>query len=195
MNNTEVELPQRLLLPPTAAMAAAFFGGEVGSLFFFLLRRRQLLPRRSVQRQRRRRREIQQAVADLAAVVAVAFLVAVASLVAVLRFSGEEEGEGKEEEMYKNQLQELAQRSCFNLPSYTCIREGPDHAPRFKATVNFNGREEEEDCRRQCGRSEESRTGQSLGWTEESEYLNGKQDDQKETQTRPFSSFAMVDTS
>ncbi|KAK4255089.1 hypothetical protein QN277_008133 [Acacia crassicarpa] len=40
--------------------------------------------------------------------------------------------------MYKNQLQELAQRSCFNLPSYTCIREGPDHAPRFKATVNFN---------------------------------------------------------
>lgn len=41
--------------------------------------------------------------------------------------------------MYKNQLQELAQRSCFNLPSYGCIREGPDHAPRFKATVNFNG--------------------------------------------------------
>lgn len=47
-----------------------------------------------------------------------------------LNFSGE---------MYKNQLQELAQRSCFNLPSYACIREGPDHAPRFKATVNFNG--------------------------------------------------------
>ncbi|KAJ4955681.1 hypothetical protein NE237_012464 [Protea cynaroides] len=41
--------------------------------------------------------------------------------------------------MYKNQLQELAQRSCFNLPYYGCIREGPDHAPRFKATVNFNG--------------------------------------------------------
>ncbi|KAL2938344.1 Double-stranded RNA-binding protein 2 [Bienertia sinuspersici] len=41
--------------------------------------------------------------------------------------------------MYKNQLQELAQRSCFNLPSYTCIREGPDHAPRFKAVVTFNG--------------------------------------------------------
>ncbi|KAM0992225.1 hypothetical protein ACFX13_010672 [Malus domestica] len=41
--------------------------------------------------------------------------------------------------MYKNQLQELAQRSCFNLPSYSCIREGPDHAPRFKVTVNFNG--------------------------------------------------------
>ena len=41
--------------------------------------------------------------------------------------------------MYKNQLQELAQRSCFNLPSYACVREGPDHAPRFKATVTFNG--------------------------------------------------------
>ncbi|KAH6555758.1 hypothetical protein KP509_1Z230000 [Ceratopteris richardii] len=41
--------------------------------------------------------------------------------------------------MYKNQLQELAQRSCFNLPAYSCIREGPDHAPRFKANVNFNG--------------------------------------------------------
>eukprot|EP00250_Pteridium_aquilinum_P007470 c17180_g1_i1 orf=289-1716(+) len=41
--------------------------------------------------------------------------------------------------MFKNQLQELAQRSCFNLPSYSCIREGPDHAPRFKSTVTFNG--------------------------------------------------------
>lgn len=41
--------------------------------------------------------------------------------------------------MYKNRLQELAQRSCFNLPAYSCIREGPDHSPRFKATVNFNG--------------------------------------------------------
>ncbi|KAI3872061.1 hypothetical protein MKX03_001408 [Papaver bracteatum] len=48
--------------------------------------------------------------------------------------------------MYKNQLQELAQRSCFNLPSYTCIREGPDHAPRFKASVNFNGEVFEGPC-------------------------------------------------
>ncbi|KAI3967146.1 hypothetical protein MKX01_028768, partial [Papaver californicum] len=48
--------------------------------------------------------------------------------------------------MYKNQLQELAQRSCFNLPSYTCIREGPDHAPRFKAMVNFNGEVFEGPC-------------------------------------------------
>ncbi|KAJ8771961.1 hypothetical protein K2173_027138 [Erythroxylum novogranatense] len=42
-------------------------------------------------------------------------------------------------DMFKNQLQELAQRSCFNLPQYACVREGPDHAPRFKASVNFNG--------------------------------------------------------
>ena len=41
--------------------------------------------------------------------------------------------------MHKNQLQELAQRSGYNLPSYSCIREGPDHAPKFKATVTFNG--------------------------------------------------------
>ncbi|XP_074275187.1 uncharacterized protein LOC141599160 [Silene latifolia] len=41
--------------------------------------------------------------------------------------------------MFKNQLQELAQRSCFNLPAYACMREGPDHAPRFRASVNFNG--------------------------------------------------------
>ncbi|KAK2985152.1 hypothetical protein RJ640_002861 [Escallonia rubra] len=41
--------------------------------------------------------------------------------------------------MYKNHLQELAQRSYFNLLSFACIRERPDHAPRFKASVNFNG--------------------------------------------------------
>lgn len=48
--------------------------------------------------------------------------------------------------MFKNQLQELAQRSCFNIPSYACIREGPDHAPRFKASVNFNGEIFESPC-------------------------------------------------
>ncbi|KAI5650677.1 hypothetical protein M9H77_36682 [Catharanthus roseus] len=41
--------------------------------------------------------------------------------------------------MYKNQLQEFAQRTCINLPSYSSIREGPDHAPRFKVKVNFDG--------------------------------------------------------
>ncbi|KAL2488783.1 Double-stranded RNA-binding protein 2 [Forsythia ovata] len=57
----------------------------------------------------------------------------------VLSESDERKESERGAEMYKNQLQELAQRSCFNLPSYTCIREGPDHAPRFKAIVNFNG--------------------------------------------------------
>ena len=41
--------------------------------------------------------------------------------------------------MHKNQLQELAQSEGYNLPSYSSIREGPDHAPRFKASVTFNG--------------------------------------------------------
>ncbi|CAI5962477.1 unnamed protein product [Closterium sp. NIES-65] len=41
--------------------------------------------------------------------------------------------------MHKNQLQEVAQKNGYNLPSYACIREGPDHAPKFKATVLFNG--------------------------------------------------------
>ncbi|KAK2967460.1 hypothetical protein RJ640_020559 [Escallonia rubra] len=41
---------------------------------------------------------------------------------------------GSGRDMYKNHLQELAERSCFNLPSFACIREGPD-----KASVKFNG--------------------------------------------------------
>eukprot|EP00270_Netrium_digitus_P014706 TRINITY_DN5056_c0_g1_i2.p1 TRINITY_DN5056_c0_g1~~TRINITY_DN5056_c0_g1_i2.p1 ORF type:complete len:508 (+),score=74.25 TRINITY_DN5056_c0_g1_i2:244-1767(+) len=40
--------------------------------------------------------------------------------------------------MFKNQLQELAQRTCQNLPSYAGARAGPGHAPKFKATVTFN---------------------------------------------------------
>lgn len=43
--------------------------------------------------------------------------------------------------MYKNQLQEVAQRSCFDLPSYSSIRQGPHHDPMYKAIVNFNGEE------------------------------------------------------
>jgi len=27
----------------------------------------------------------------------------------------------------------------LDMPSYSCIKEGPDHAPKFKAAVNFNG--------------------------------------------------------
>ncbi|CAA6655261.1 unnamed protein product [Spirodela intermedia] len=35
--------------------------------------------------------------------------------------------------MYKNQLQELAQRSCFNLPSYSCIRKAPTMRQTFES--------------------------------------------------------------
>ncbi|XP_073107842.1 double-stranded RNA-binding protein 1 [Elaeis guineensis] len=41
---------------------------------------------------------------------------------------------------YKNQLQTFAQRKNVDLPIYTYIREGLPHAPRFKATVTFNGK-------------------------------------------------------
>lgn len=42
--------------------------------------------------------------------------------------------------MFKNKLQELAQKHCLSLPEYKSIKDGPDHAPRFKATVTYNGR-------------------------------------------------------
>uniref|UniRef100_A0AAT9XXN2 Double-stranded RNA-binding protein 2 n=1 Tax=Pinus taeda TaxID=3352 RepID=A0AAT9XXN2_PINTA len=42
--------------------------------------------------------------------------------------------------MFKNRLQELAQRHCLSLPEYKSIKDGPDHAPRFKAIVTYNGR-------------------------------------------------------
>lgn len=35
----------------------------------------------------------------------------------------------------KNQLQRLAQRRNIQLPVYSCARDGPPHALRFKATV------------------------------------------------------------
>jgi len=41
--------------------------------------------------------------------------------------------------MFENQLQELAQRSCYNMPSYSCIKEGPGPCTKFKAIVDFNG--------------------------------------------------------
>ncbi|PRQ41976.1 putative double-stranded RNA-binding domain-containing protein [Rosa chinensis] len=43
-------------------------------------------------------------------------------------------------DMYKNRLQEEAQKRSLNFPSYSSTRERPDHAPRFKATVNFDGK-------------------------------------------------------
>lgn len=42
--------------------------------------------------------------------------------------------------MFKNRLQEVAQKHCVSLPEYKSIKDGPDHAPRFKATVTYNGR-------------------------------------------------------
>ncbi|KAG4121131.1 hypothetical protein ERO13_D11G187266v2 [Gossypium hirsutum] len=36
-------------------------------------------------------------------------------------------------------IAKVGSKSCFNLSSsYSCIREGSDHAPWFKATLNFN---------------------------------------------------------
>ncbi|XP_062003454.1 double-stranded RNA-binding protein 3-like [Rosa rugosa] len=42
--------------------------------------------------------------------------------------------------MFKNRLQEKAQKSRLKFPSYSHTRKGQDHAPRFKATVNFDGK-------------------------------------------------------
>lgn len=41
--------------------------------------------------------------------------------------------------MYKAKLQELCQRTLWSLPDYSISREGPDHNPRFKASVTVNG--------------------------------------------------------
>lgn len=41
--------------------------------------------------------------------------------------------------MYKAKLQELCQRTLWGLPDYSISREGPDHNPRFKASVTVNG--------------------------------------------------------
>lgn len=41
--------------------------------------------------------------------------------------------------MYKSRLQELCQQRLWTLPDYASIRDGPDHTPRFTATVTING--------------------------------------------------------
>ncbi|GAB2274496.1 hypothetical protein Dimus_009264 [Dionaea muscipula] len=41
--------------------------------------------------------------------------------------------------MFKTKLQELCHRNLWALPSYTSIRDGPEHAPRFRASVVING--------------------------------------------------------
>lgn len=41
--------------------------------------------------------------------------------------------------LYKNQLQNYAQKKNINLPLYSTEREGPPHASRFKCKVTVDG--------------------------------------------------------
>ncbi|XP_057778870.1 double-stranded RNA-binding protein 1-like [Salvia miltiorrhiza] len=41
--------------------------------------------------------------------------------------------------MYKSKLQELCQRRSWELPEYATAKDGPDHMPRFSATVTVHG--------------------------------------------------------
>ncbi|KAL0410249.1 UNVERIFIED_CONTAM: Double-stranded RNA-binding protein 4 [Sesamum latifolium] len=41
--------------------------------------------------------------------------------------------------MYKSKLQELCHRRSWELPEYTTVKNGPDHLPRFTASVNVHG--------------------------------------------------------
>ncbi|CAK9184642.1 unnamed protein product [Ilex paraguariensis] len=41
--------------------------------------------------------------------------------------------------MYKSRLQELCHQKRWGLPCYVCMKDGPDHNPRFKASVSVNG--------------------------------------------------------
>ncbi|XP_021656662.2 double-stranded RNA-binding protein 1 isoform X3 [Hevea brasiliensis] len=41
--------------------------------------------------------------------------------------------------MYKTKLQELCHQRAWDLPDYATLKEGPDHDPRFQATVTVNG--------------------------------------------------------
>ncbi|KAL6223238.1 hypothetical protein ACLB2K_006626 [Fragaria x ananassa] len=45
----------------------------------------------------------------------------------------------KDVQHHKNQLQYYAQKRNLNLPGYSCEREGPPHAARFKCTVTIDG--------------------------------------------------------
>lgn len=42
--------------------------------------------------------------------------------------------------MYKNQLQQYAQKQNIILPKYSCEVEGPPHACRFRSKVAFGGK-------------------------------------------------------
>jgi ribonuclease-3 len=50
-----------------------------------------------------------------------------------------EASEGPGGQDYKTRLQELAARHLTELPRYTIVDEGPDHAKRFYATVRIGG--------------------------------------------------------
>ncbi|KAJ0021432.1 hypothetical protein Pint_31568 [Pistacia integerrima] len=41
--------------------------------------------------------------------------------------------------MYKTKLQELCHEKRWRLPSYSSMKDGPDHNPRFKSSVSVNG--------------------------------------------------------
>ncbi|KAL5765351.1 hypothetical protein ACOSP7_015968 [Xanthoceras sorbifolium] len=40
--------------------------------------------------------------------------------------------------MYKTKLQELCHQKRWGLPRYSCMKDGPDHSPLFKASVSLN---------------------------------------------------------
>lgn len=42
--------------------------------------------------------------------------------------------------MYKNQLQQYAQKENLGFPVYTSEAEGPPHARRFKSRVSIDGK-------------------------------------------------------
>lgn len=42
--------------------------------------------------------------------------------------------------MYKNRLQQYAQKQNIGFPVYTCETEGPPHARRFRSTVILDGK-------------------------------------------------------
>ncbi|XP_059462236.1 double-stranded RNA-binding protein 4-like [Corylus avellana] len=56
--------------------------------------------------------------------------------------------------MYKSRLQELCHQRSWTLPEYSSIRDGPDHNPRFTATVTVNG--ERFQTRNACKSSKEA---------------------------------------
>ena len=42
--------------------------------------------------------------------------------------------------LYKNKLQNFSQKRGLTLPMYTCERDGPPHASRFRCKVEIDGK-------------------------------------------------------